>query len=216
MIINEWFQKLHISIEGKTAILAAAGIALLLCILIPQNWALFVLLFLFFPFFFRDPPRDIPDNPNVIVSPADGRVTDIETACLDGTDGLAMRRIGIFLSVFDVHVQRFPYCGTVEKVEYSKGQFHAAFSQKAATNNESNSVYLKTENGPMVVRQIAGLIARRIVCNAAAEKKVVKGDRLGIIMFGSRVEILIPEHMDVLVHTGDRVRAGETIVGLAS
>jgi len=191
----------------------AAGVVLVLFFCPFLTWAAIIVLG-FILFFFRDPKRDVPDNPQIWVAPADGRITDIDIAKYPGDNSISLRKIGIFLSVFDVHVQKYPCAGYVESVTYEKGAFHAAFLPAASRQNESNTVILRTSHGPVIIRQIAGLIARRIVCDAIPQKDVAKGDRLGIIMFGSRVEVYLPMAVDLIVRIGDRVKGSETVIGV--
>ena len=214
--IDNLLKKMHISHEGKSVLMAGSVLSLVFFIWVPSLAVYGFLLLIFMMSFFRDPVRQIPDNPQVVVSPADGRISDIDVVRFDAFGDIPVRRIGIFLSVFDAHVQRYPFSGIIEEVQYRKGRFYAAFSEKASQCNESNTVVIGTDHGPFAVRQIAGFIARRIVCHAKPEKEVVKGARLGIIMFGSRVELYIPEHIDLTAHVGDRVKAGETILGVIS
>ncbi len=156
--------------------------------------------------FFRDPPRRIPTDPGAIVAPADGRIVEIAPV-ESGT------RIAIFLSVFDVHVQRAPVAGTIRSVRYVPGRFLDARNPEAGPSNERREITLETADGFRVeVRQIAGLIARRIVGWVGENAMVAQGDRLGMIRFGSRVELLLPAGVAIAVHVGDYAVGGETIV----
>ena len=162
--------------------------------------------------FFRDPERT-PESPlpDVLLAPADGRVTAIETIVepryLEGP----ARRISIFLSLWDVHVQRSPCDGVVRWLDYQPGTFAPAYSARAE-RNESNLIGLETAHGRVAVRQVAGILARRIVCWPAVGDRVRRGQRLGLIKFGSRVDLFLPPHADVLVVVGQPVRAGQTVV----
>lgn len=156
--------------------------------------------------FFRDPDRIPPADPNAVVSPADGRVIE----CVSGANGA--HRIAIFLAVWNVHVNRVPYGGSVADVEYVKGKFLAAFNPEAGARNEQNRVSLDTPRGRFVVTQIAGYIARRIVCRAKPGDTLARGERFGLIQFGSRVDCEIPPGATPCVKKGDAVRAGETII----
>ncbi len=166
--------------------------------------------------FFRHPPRVPPTRPGVIVAPADGRITLIDRAVPPAELNLAcepMTRISIFLSVFDAHVQRAPVAGEVVSVKYRPGQFGSAERDEASTNNERNSMWIRTPEGADVVAvQIAGLIARRIVCSAKAGEKLALGETYGLIRFGSRLDTYFPEGADVLVELGQRAIAGETVL----
>jgi phosphatidylserine decarboxylase len=161
--------------------------------------------------FFRDPERVIPQEPGVFVSPADGTVTEV-TPTGDGRV-----RIGIFLSLFNVHVNRAPCDGRVSAVQYRAGRFLNAMNPASSTENESNTISLEDASdvgGPVVVKQVAGLVARRIVCHCREGDRVVRGQRIGMIKFGSRTELVLEQSdsMRVLVGPGDRVRGGSTIV----
>jgi phosphatidylserine decarboxylase len=154
--------------------------------------------------FFRDPERRVPQSPGVIVSPADGRVMEVVAA------EAKTRRISIFLSILDVHVNRSPYSGKVEQVVYSPGKFLAAYRREASLVNEANSITLQNNGREFLVRQIAGVIARRIVCRVQPGDVLEKGQRYGLIRFGSRVDLVLPHEAEIVVHVGDRVRGGET------
>src|SRR5437870_1733773 len=159
--------------------------------------------------FFRDPVRTGPRGERFVIAPADGKVVDV--AVVDEPMYLATRatRISIFMSVFDVHVNRYPATGAVELVRHNAGKFLHAGSDKASLDNEQASVGLRTARGPLLVRQIAGLIARRIVTDAQPGDRAVQGERLGMIRFGSRVDVFLPAagRPAVRVTVGDRVRA---------
>lgn len=154
--------------------------------------------------FFRDPERTPPPDPGLLLSPADGRLLPLHRE--GGTV-----RLSVFMSVFNVHVNRFPCSGVVREVRYNPGRFLAAWSDKASLDNEQVRILLDTERGPLTVVQIAGLIARRVVCWAVAGRAFARGERLGLIRFGSRVDLYLPEEeVEVLAAPGDRVRAGVT------
>ncbi|MCS7049410.1 MAG: phosphatidylserine decarboxylase [Verrucomicrobiae bacterium] len=187
---------------GVLAVLSIAG--WLWC------WSAFALSFallLFTLWFFRDPERTPPQDPLALVAPADGRVTDIQA----GTDGT--QTLGIFLSVFDVHVQRAPLDGVIADVRYEPGKFHDARDARASTENEKRTIVLESADGyRLVVRQIAGLIARRIVGWKEAGNLVQRGERIGMIRFGSRVELTLPVGTEITARVGQHVKGGETIV----
>ncbi|NOZ03088.1 MAG: phosphatidylserine decarboxylase family protein [FCB group bacterium] len=170
------------------------------------------ILFLFCLNFFRDPVREIPDEKNCIISPADGKVVLIKEVN-DKEVGSPAKQVSIFLNVFNVHVNRVPFDGTVRSVSYRPGKFLAAFNHKASDENEQTSIVLETTEGTIKVKQIAGLIARRILCYASEGKKFAQGDRLGFIMFGSRTDIIFPATVTVNIAVGDKVTGGKTIIG---
>lgn len=180
-------------------------------------WALevvLVVLAVWLAVFFRDPLRRGPRGDAFVVSPADGKiVAAMETEEPAFLQGRALR-ISIFMSVFDVHVNRYPVTGTIGYRHYNSGRFFHAAEEKASLDNEQASVGLEGPRGPLLVRQIAGLIARRIVTDGRVGDHVVQGARLGIIRFGSRVDVYVPltAHPVLRVHPGDRVRAGASVL----
>ena len=161
---------------------------------------------LFISFFFRDPERKITAGKGVVLSPADGRVV----ACGKRSNG--KKEIAIFMSLFNVHVNRSPVSGEVTSVKYERGKFFVASKDEASEQNERNEITIKTEHGDIIVRQIAGFLARRIVCRVKAGDRLNIGERLGIIKFGSRVEVVLPETAHLMVDKGDRVVGGRTII----
>jgi phosphatidylserine decarboxylase len=165
--------------------------------------------------FFRDPERVVPQDRNVLLAPADGTITDIETVDENEFIKGESLRIGIFLSIFDVHINRAPCKVRIEKVNYKEGGFTNAMKPESGRVNESNDLWLrKTEppNDKLIVRQISGAIARRIVCRASEGEELVSGQRFGMIKFGSRTELYVPasESVRCLVKVGDKVKAGLT------
>lgn len=166
--------------------------------------------------FFREPKRVTPTRPNIAVAPADGTVSHVVDAVAPAELGLGsepMTRISVFLSVFDVHVQRVPADGEIVQVSYHPGKFLSADLDKASEENERNTVWLRTVNGhDLVVVQIAGLVARRIVCEVAEGEKVTAGQTYGLIRFGSRVDLYVPRGSRVLVEAGQRTIGGETVL----
>jgi len=168
-------------------------------------------------FFFRDPERIIPVEENVIISPADGVVTRVEYG-VEAPDDLGygnkkFNKITVFLNVFNVHVNRTPVAGTVTKVSYKPGKFLSANAQEASAENERNSVVVKTKNGDEVVFvQIAGLVARRIISELKEGQEVQMGDRYGIIRFGSRADIYLPENISIKALVGQTMIGGETVI----
>jgi len=168
-----------------------------------------VLLAAFFLWFFRDPQRAIPAGEGVVVSPADGVVT--ETVRFETPQG-PRQRISIFLNVFDVHVNRSPIAGEVMAVRYQRGKFLNAMNQECAERNEQNIVTVRGEGMEIVFKQIAGLIARRIVFNHREGDRVERGQRVGLIKFGSRTDIILPAEAEIRVKTGQRVKGGSSII----
>lgn len=168
-----------------------------------------ILLSLFVLYFFRDPARTPPADPNVIVSPADGRVVAIVDEPRDAIPG---RRISIFLSVWDVHVNRAPVAGRIEKIEYRPGRFFAALRERASAENEQNVIYVSTVHGEIVFKQIAGWIARRVLCWKQPGESVALGERVGMIRFGSRVDLWLPASVEILVRRGQKVAGGTSIL----
>ena len=169
-------------------------------------------LFLFCLNFFRDPVRSIPSEKSIVVAPADGKVVKIEYIN-DSNIGESSQLVSIFLNVFNVHVNRVPIDGLVESVERKQGRFLAAFNHIASDENEQVITIINNESGKYKIKQIAGLIARRILCYAKEDMKLNKGDRLGFIRFGSRTDIIMPKKITIKVKVGQRVIGGETIIG---
>lgn len=168
-----------------------------------------VLLAAFFLWFFRDPYREIPKGEGLLVSPADGLVT--ETVRIDTPEG-PRQRISIFLNVFDVHVNRSPIAGEIAAVRYQTGKFLNAMNQECAERNEQNIVTVRGEGMEVVFKQIAGLIARRIVFNYREGDRVERGQRVGLIKFGSRTDVVLPAEADIRVKVGQRVKGGASII----
>lgn len=168
----------------------------------------------FVAFFFRDPERRVQAPPGVILSPADGRVVEIGETNEDHFLDQPARRVSIFLSLFDVHLNRSPIGGRVTYLKYEKGRFWPAFAPGAPAENERNLLGIEGDRGKVLVVQIAGLLARRIECWVSEGDVVELGQRIGMIRLGSRTELFLPKAAtEVLVQPGDRVKAGETIVG---
>jgi phosphatidylserine decarboxylase len=164
----------------------------------------------FFLWFFRDPERVVTDAPGAVVSPADGKVTDISAV---RTNGQRRTRISIFLNVFDVHVNRSPIAGVIREVRYQRGQFLNAMNAASAEQNEQNVVTVEGEGRTVIFKQIAGLLARRIVFNKKEGDWVARGERVGLIKFGSRVDVLIDGSASLAIKVGDRVKGGATVLG---
>ena len=170
-------------------------------------------LFLFVTWFFRDPERIVPQEPNAIVSPGDGKVVEIvpDKDPLLERDGYT--RISVFLNVFNVHVNRVPIAGKIQTFRYNKGKFLNAASHKASLENEQSAILLNNGHVTILVKQIAGLIARRIVCWAKEGDEFQRGQRYGLIRFGSRMDVFVPEGTDIKVKIGDIVNGGSSIIG---
>src|SRR5260370_5481369 len=170
-----------------------------------------LLLAAFFLWFFRDPERQIPAVPGAVVSPGDGKVTDVSLATVDGTP---RNRISIFLSVFDVHVNRSPIAGVIRDVRYQRGKFLNAMAAHSAEENEQNIVTVEGEGRTVIFMQIAGLIARRIVFNFKVGDRVARGERVWLIKFGSRLAVVFDRDTAITVQPGDPVKGGATVLAL--
>jgi len=170
------------------------------------------LLALFILFFFRDPERKIPEDPKTVVSPADGLVHKIDTDWFDETTGEKRTRLSIFLSIFDVHINRYPVSGVIEKNEIRPGRFLAAFNHMASEENAQSVLVINSEFGKVTVKQIVGLIARRIVCNAEQGAAVTRGERYGLIRFGSRMDVTLPKEAEITVKLREKVYGGSSVI----
>ena len=196
--------------DGYLYALALIAAAVLVAWFTQPAWALVpLLLALFFLWFFRDPERAIPDAAGALVSPGDGKVTDVSFVA---TSGGKQTRISIFLSVFDVHVNRSPIAGVVREVRYQRGKFLNAMNQASAEQNEQNIVRVEGDGQVVVFKQIAGLLARRIVFYPKMGDRLERGQRVGLIKFGSRVDVLFDVSAVLQVKVGDRVRGGASIL----
>jgi phosphatidylserine decarboxylase len=173
-----------------------------------------LLLTLFVLFFFRDPERSVPEGKGVVVSPADGKVIVVKDIYEPDYLKQDVKQISIFLSVFNVHVNRTPYGGMVEAVKYNPGRFHVASVDKASLDNEQTAMVIVNGKDKILVKQIAGLIARRIVCHAKPGDTLKTGERYGLIRFGSRVDIFLPKDADLKVKVGDRIKGAQDIIGV--
>jgi phosphatidylserine decarboxylase len=203
--------RLPIAREGWPFILPLLGLAVVgLAIVPPGGWALLALA-AFVAYFFRDPERSIPTTPGLLLAPADGKVVAVspQATSPELPSGTV---VSVFLSVLDVHINRAPMAGVVEDVHYQPGKFLPAFRADAPVINEQNSVTFQDGSTRVVVKQIAGILARRIVCRVKAGDQVSAGERFGLIRFGSRVDILIPPDFTVHVHLGQRIRGGESVI----
>jgi len=192
--------------------LGSGAAAVLLYWLAGPGWTIPALLLgCFFLWFFRDPERQIPATAGAVVSPGDGKVTEVVRVPFAGRDRL---RISIFLSVFDVHVNRAPIAGVIRDVRYQRGKFLNAMAAHSAQENEQNIVTVEGEGHTVIFKQIAGLIARRIVFTKKVGDRVERGERVGLIKFGSRVDVLLDASATPQVKIGDRVRGGASVLAL--
>ena len=206
---------MHFAREGYPWILGLGVASLVLGLLDFQAVGGLVLgCTLFVAFFFRDPNRRVPEDDGLILSPADGRVVTVESdARAPSAPAAPCARVGIFLSPLDVHVNRMPVAGRVTDVAHRAGKFRAAFAADAADVNEQNVVGLEDAGGRrFVLVQIAGMLARRIVCRVRRGERVRQGDRYGMIMLGSRVDLYCPADAELRIDVGQRVKAGETVI----
>ena len=198
--------------DGYYYALALAAVAVLVDWFAAPGWAVVpVVLALFFLWFFRDPDRAVPDAIGAVVSPADGKVTEASVVTVDGEKKF---RLSIFLSVFNVHVNRSPISGVVREIRYRRGQFLNAMNEASAEQNEQNIVRVEGDGQTVVFKQIAGLLARRIVFDPKIGDRVERGQRVGLIKFGSRVDVLLDASADLQVKAGDRVRGGASILAV--
>ncbi len=165
--------------------------------------------------FFRDPERFVPEEKGAIISPADGKIVEI-TKSIDPITGEKKNKISIFMNIFNVHVNRAPVSGKIQKIRYIKGKFFNASFDKASSENERNILLIHSPHGDFTVVQIAGLIARRIVCWVKEGDDILKGQRIGMIKFGSRVDLYLPKGYEIIVQKGEKVLAGESIVAKRS
>ncbi len=207
---------MHFAREGYPWIFGLGSLSLVLGLLgfHFSGWILLGLT-LFVAFFFRDPEREIPGDLDAIISPADGRVVSVEPLARGPyASEHPSSRVGIFLSPLNVHVNRVPVTGQVTQIQYQPGKFRAAFAADAAEVNEQNAVSIQDTYGRRVVLvQIAGMLARRIVCRLTGGEQVQQGDRYGMIMLGSRVDVYCPAEVQLKITVGQRVKAGETVIG---
>jgi phosphatidylserine decarboxylase len=173
--------------------------------------AVVVFLALFVFYFFRNPDRKIPMEPGVVVSPADGRVVVVKDEANAGRPG---KRISIFLAIWNVHVNRSPAAGSIARLDYKPGKFLAAWAEKASLENEQNVFTLSSEHGEIVFKQIAGWVARRVVSWKKTGDTVGRGELIGLVRFGSRVDLWLPEGAEIVVKVGDNVKGGSSVVAL--
>jgi phosphatidylserine decarboxylase len=200
----------------RDGIYYALGLILLAVIigLLTTPWLATIPLLLaaFFLWFFRDPEREAPHSPGLIVSPADGKVTDVSNVAIEGAP---RTRISIFLNVFDVHVNRSPIAGTITHVRYQKGKFGNAMANTSSEANEQNIITLQGQGQVLMLRQIAGLLARRLVFSKQVGEQVARGERIGMMKFGSRMDVIMDPAVSLQVKLGDRVKGGVTVLATA-
>jgi phosphatidylserine decarboxylase len=197
----------------KDAYRFVVPLLLLALILLVLGWkwpaTVFLIVGVFVCFFFRNPHRVIPSDPDAVVSPADGKVVVIVEEPMGARPG---KRISIFLSVFNVHVNRAPVAGRVTKVDYKPGKFYGAFRARASMENEQNVIAIDTPAGEMIFKQISGAIARRVISWKSPGDTVSKGELFGLIRFGSRVDVWLPADAEIVVALGDKVAGGSSIL----
>jgi phosphatidylserine decarboxylase len=218
--VARFVEHIRITREGLGTILGLGLFAALfgyLSLVYNNSWMavlglITLLLFLLMLYFFRDPPRRPPDDAAAIVSPADGKVIEIATMdemeFMEGT----VRRISIYISLFDVHINYIPFDGVVDYARYSRGKYHRANTESASSDNVNTFVGILTKDGRMAFRQVAGILARRIICNLRFGDRVEKGKKFGMIKFGSRMELYLPVRTVINVRVGDQVRGAESII----
>ncbi|MFH1623615.1 MAG: phosphatidylserine decarboxylase family protein [Pseudomonadota bacterium] len=209
------FREFPVAREGLLLAIPLCILTVILAFLLPGYLTLVLILInLFLLYFFRNPARTIPGDEGVIVAPADGKVIYVGESIEDQFLGEKSHKISIFMSIFNVHVNRIPTSGTIIDLCYRKGKFFSANVNEASSLNEQNALLLETEGKRKILFvQIAGLIARRIICWIKNGDNVIKGERFGLICFGSRVDTFLPLDTTITVKVGQRVKAGETIVG---
>ena len=210
--------------EGHTIIAVSAVVILILAFVVygflgQTEWlqyglyALLVLFFVWVVYFFRSPGRRIPTDPRAFLSPADGRVVLVQQTHEEEHFGQPMQQVSVFMSPLNVHLNRFPTDGRVVRSQYHPGKYLVAWHPKSSSLNEHNSIVLETPGGiRYMVRQIAGVLARRIVCYCEEGKQMKQGGELGFIRFGSRLDLFVPLEADVTVRPGDKVRGGQSVL----
>lgn len=209
------YMRIPIARQGYSSIaIGLIGVALFLWWGVTAGWVLFSLISLFVISFFRDPERRSPTDEKTILSPADGRVLLIEKKDMTPFSTGEAIKISVFMSVFNCHVNRIPLSGRIEEIIYRTGKFFSANQDRASAQNEQNALLLRTAEGLEIsFIQVAGLIARRIVCWAKPGSVMKRGERFGMIRFGSRVDIFLPIAARIRIQRGDKVKAGITIIG---
>lgn len=205
--------RIPVAREGYPFIAASFGVTVFTAFF-SVGWFFYILLALslFVLNFFRDPERVVPEDPDAVICPADGRVIKVEKVMDDRFTGTEALVVCVFMNVFDVHVNRAPVKGRVREIRYNEGRFFPADKEKASLENEQNAVFIESEKGLVVANQIAGLVARRIVCRASVGDELERGERFGIIRFGSRVDVFMPATAEATVKVGDKVKAGSSVL----
>ncbi len=199
--------------EGYPFVLGFLALTILVAFIVPWGVPVPLVLTLFMLFFFRDPERRVPKEGDIFVSPADGKVILIQNVFEEKFLKDDAVEISIFMSPLDVHVNRAPCDGSVEEVVHTPGKFFSAFKHEASLQNENIAMLLNTKYGRILVRQVAGSLARRAVCRVKPGDLLGKGERYGIIKFSSRLDLYLPKNTLIKVTLGDRVKAGETLIG---
>ena len=210
-----FFMPIPIARQGVPFIaLGLAGVVLFVWLGLPVGWGVALLFTLFVASFFRDPERKSLQGEKAVLAPADGKILLIEEEEKTPFSTGRSIKISIFMSIFNCHVNRIPTSGRIEKVFYQAGKFYSANKKQASSENEQNALLLRTDDGHEITFvQVAGLIARRIVCWVKEGEKVKQGERFGLIQFGSRVDLYLPPSVRLRIKRGDKVKAGLTIVG---
>ena len=204
----------HLREEASVWLASLGLIGLVLLLASPWFGLPVLMLFLFVAFFFRDPDRHVEASPEAILAPADGQVIDVNEVFEERFLRQTATRVSIFLSLFDVHINRSPIEGRVTYLKYQKGRFWPAFRSEAIVENERNFMGLEGRQGRALVVQIAGILARRIVCQVSEGDALEAGQRFGMIRLGSRTDLILPKtSVEMLVSPGERVKAGETVIG---
>jgi len=208
--------RLPVETDGLRFILPVLGVSLgLFLFRFPWAGTVTLLVAACLVYFFRDPERAIPQAERLVVAPADGRVVAIKPfPDWKGPFGEPLTRVSIFLSVLDVHVNRAPLTSVVNAVTYTPGRFRVAWDESASAENEQTLIHFASPDGDVWVKQIAGILARRIVCRVRQGQKVTAGDRIGLIRFGSRVDVILPASVELKVRRGQTVKGGSTILGV--
>lgn len=206
--------KIPIRKESTPYIILLAAIALILCFIFPVTALIPIILLIFILYFFRDPERKISIDEKTFLSPADGTVMGVSEIIENSYIGGKAKKVTIFLSVFNVHINRSPIAGKVTYVEYREGKYLPAFKSHASELNERNTIGIENSVTKALVHQITGLVARRIVCWSKKGDLLEQGERFGLIKFGSCTELIVPEDVEIRVKKGDVVRGGITVIGV--
>lgn len=203
---------LKLAPEGYPFIVASLGLTVLVLITVPVGACIPLALTAFMVYFFRDPERSVPEGKDLFVAPADGKIIVIRDVRETRHLGAEMKQISIFMSPFNVHVNRVPCAGKVKGVLHNRGSFFAAYKDEASIQNENIEMIYETLYGDILIRQVAGFLARRAVCRKREGDVLERGERYGIIKFSSRVDIYLPKDVEISVKMDDAVKAGETVL----